>query len=84
MYAYRNAEVRSQNYVAVEINKYYIFLCARASVGEGMRIRACIRVCLCVWVRGRGRVHVALLNQYATRRRHIVCRLSGSTSFIDI
>jgi hypothetical protein len=46
MYAYRNAEVRSRNYGAVEINKYYIFLCARASVGEGMRVRACMSVCV--------------------------------------
>jgi hypothetical protein len=52
----------------------------------------CVRVCVCVcvggWVGARPRAcacaYVALLIQYATRRRHIVCVLSGSTTFLDI
>ena len=51
-------------------NKYYIFLCACVWVGALARTCACARV--------------GFLIQYATRRRRIVCVLSGSTIFFDI
>jgi hypothetical protein len=66
--------------VAAESSKYCIFLC----------------VCVCVWVGGwasgvvvvgvvaQARAFAFLLIQYVTRRRHIVCVLSDSTTFFDI
>jgi hypothetical protein len=42
--------------LAVESNKYYIFLCcvrACERVREGMRMRACVRPCVGVHERGR-------------------------------
>jgi hypothetical protein len=52
-------------------NKYYIFVyaCALAWMST------------CVWMNERGRV--ALLNQYATRLRHIFCGISDSTTFFS-
>ena len=46
--------------VAVESDKHDFCSCVRARVGEGMRMRACVRprVCVCVdeWVHERERV----------------------------
>jgi hypothetical protein len=44
--------------------------------GGGGDVGARARVCACA--------SVALLIQHATRMRHIICGLSGSTTFIDI
>ena len=70
-------------------NKYYIFLCVcvrtHASAYGYERASACM--CFYVWVWVHGRVPLArgaLLNRHATRVRHIVCGLSGSTLFVDI
>ena len=40
--------------VAVESDKHDFCSCVRARVGEGMRMRACVRprVCVCVWMSG--------------------------------
>ena len=78
--------------VAVESNKFYIFLCmcVRARVGETMRMHACVRVCVYVWVGEGARARacacarVGLLIQYTMHRRHIVCVLSGFTILFDI
>jgi hypothetical protein len=59
--------------VAVESNRYYISL---------SRVRACM--CVCMWECGWVGKHVALLIQYATFRHHIICVLSGCTTFFDI
>jgi hypothetical protein len=86
--------------VAVESNKYYIFLCVcvRACVvgtraGEDMLMSTCV-LCVCVCAYARASTHtqartcacarVGLLIQYATRRRHIVRVLSGSTRLFEI
>ena len=60
--------------VAVESNKYYIFLCVRVCARASTHIQA--RTCACA--------RVGLLIKYATRRRHIVCVLSGSTRLFNI
>jgi hypothetical protein len=64
--------------VAMEINKYYIFLCVCVCV----RARAC--VCVGAQARACACVRVGFLIQYATHRCHIVCVLSGSTIFFYI
>jgi hypothetical protein len=78
-----------ENMFAVKSNKYYIFVSVWVSAREDRRVRARVRVC------GGGRVvgaqaqacacaRVGLLIEYATRRRHVVCVLSGFTIFFDI
>lgn len=63
---------------------------ASEGVVEGIRMRACARVCVCVcvwgWVHERGRVlaRVDLRIQYAMRKRLIVFVLSDCTIFFDI
>jgi hypothetical protein len=53
-----------------------------------MRVRACVRECVCVWGGARARAcafaRVALLIRHEKGIRHIVCDLSGSTTFFDI
>jgi hypothetical protein len=61
----------------------------RARVGEGKLVRACVRP-LCEWMGVGARAlscacaREGLLIQYATRRHHIACVLSGYTTFLDI
>ena len=80
--------------VAVESNKFtYIWACvrarARARASEEMRMRACVLVCV-EWGRESVRApacasaRVGLLIQYATRRCHTACVLSGFAIFFDI
>jgi hypothetical protein len=56
--------------------------------GVGPRIWVCERAYVCAFVgtraRACARARVAVFIQYATRRRHIICGLSHSTSFLDI
>ena len=84
---WRNIKARSQNQYSRGKQYYIIFpcVCVRArprALGDshmrarvGVFIGALAGVCL---------LHVDLFTQYATRRRHIVCILSGSTKFFDI
>ena len=65
-------------------------VCAGVRVGGNMRVRefVCVCVCMCVGVGIRARTcaceRVALLIQYATRRRHIACGIFGSDIFFDV
>ena len=82
--------------VAMESNKYYIFLCVCVCVSHARssgwgQAYACVSLCVCVdggwvWVKERGRVLalVYVILGTATWRRHIFCVLSGSKKFIDI
>ena len=65
--------------LAVEKHKvlhYSVCVCACA--------RGWVHACVWVCVRARAWARVALFNQKATRGRHIICGLSGSTTFFDI
>ena len=58
MHKTRNVRITQQRCVrettvAVESNKYYIFLCVRARARLGARVSACLCVCaVCMWGRG--------------------------------
>ena len=70
MYVYRNIKVRLRNH------------CCR---GKAISITCvCVCVCVCVGVGARaqacGCAHIGLFIQYATRKRHVVCLLCGSTT----
>ena len=83
--------IRTYTFAHKKHKKCYVFLCecacvARACVDEGMRMRASARPCICVGVQVRVYTceHVGLLMKYATLSRHILCFLSGSTTFFHI
>ena len=61
-------------------------VCARVCVGEDMHMRACVRVWVGVNARERACAYerVSLLIQYAKRRRHIFCVLSGCTLLLTL
>jgi hypothetical protein len=64
----------------------YLFVCVCARVSECKRVRAWgARVGMAVGTRARvyAAARVVLLIQNATRMRHIVHGLSGSTIFVD-
>ena len=64
----------------------YLFVCVRAhaSTGEGMRVRASVRVGVGAQARTFACARLALLIQYATNRHIVICSLSGCTIFFDI
>ena len=72
---YCNTEAISITYLCVCVCVF-----ARARIGEDMRVRGSV----CVAARARAWARVILLVKHATRSRHIVCGLSGSTTYLDI
>ena len=64
--------------VALESNKYYIFMYLRPCVCVGGWVEVSVRALACACAR------VSLLIQYATLRSHIVCVLSGCTTFLTL